>query len=316
MYIGLVDNDMLVKRWHYPNLELMKLSSFHKKNRDIVELVSDYRECDKYSKVYLRKDTIIKPVPTMFLSRYRDKCEYGGLAFTKGIYIPMEQEIENCTPDVSIYGRIRNKDLILNTFLNKELIRLQTSNNFYCDNKAVLVYDKQPHKFDNFTKLYEQAKTIECVYPIEDDDFDRLVEIASLEKLLRKNMLLYSPIVTSVNQVSATERPYHNFIYINLFKENELLYNKSLTLALINSKRDLIKAIHRKNPNIKFYMPDNANPIIKGYFSFLNNTETGFNEKYLISSFPEVNRYPDLLYLARTIKEDFKCLVKIKKEQK
>ena len=46
MYIGLVDDD-LREDYRYPNLEIMKLSSYYKKNKDIVELVKDYRQYER-----------------------------------------------------------------------------------------------------------------------------------------------------------------------------------------------------------------------------------------------------------------------------
>ena len=82
------------------NLELMKLSAYYKKKREVVVL-SPYFTPERHQKFHLRKDFDdgnfimgIEKIPNL---------EYGGYAFTNGIYAPLPKEIEVLHPDTSLY---------------------------------------------------------------------------------------------------------------------------------------------------------------------------------------------------------------------
>ena len=103
MYIGIIDQDaLLYKKNFFPNLEVMKISSYHKAKRDIVDFILNMTILDKYSKIYLRKNIQDNYYPSFVISK--DNCDYGGLSFTNNQYIPMTEEIENTVPDFSIYN--------------------------------------------------------------------------------------------------------------------------------------------------------------------------------------------------------------------
>lgn len=111
MDIGLLDQDALSSPSTFlPNLEIMKLSTYYKKNKNYVSFILDPNKIERYNKVVLRKDINDgEYLSELFLE---DKCEYGGLAFTNGIYVPLEEEIENSIPDISIYSSYFKRILI------------------------------------------------------------------------------------------------------------------------------------------------------------------------------------------------------------
>lgn len=104
MYIGLIDYDALsYPKKFFPNLEIMKLSSYFKKDKNIVKLVLNQSDLDKYSKIYLRKNINDNDYPSSLI--LNERCTYGGLAFTNNEYLPMGMEIESCVPDLQIYDK-------------------------------------------------------------------------------------------------------------------------------------------------------------------------------------------------------------------
>ena len=85
------------------NIELMKLSTYFKKKREVVVL-SPHFTPERHQKFYLRKDYDdgnfimgLESVPNL---------EYGGYAFTNGMYAPLPKEIEILHPDTSLYDNM------------------------------------------------------------------------------------------------------------------------------------------------------------------------------------------------------------------
>ena len=79
----------------------MKLAAYYKKHREIV-ILSPELTPDRHQKFFLRKDYDDGSFPLGI-----DKIpnlNYGGYAFTKGLYVPMDSEIEAIHPDSSIYS--------------------------------------------------------------------------------------------------------------------------------------------------------------------------------------------------------------------
>ena len=104
MIIGLYDMDM-IKYTHVPfNLELMKLSSYYKKRGEIVGLSASFSP-NMYNKFICRKDFYDGD----FSYVINDKILYGGRAFNRDKYIPLDLEIERQKPDIFIYERLKNQ---------------------------------------------------------------------------------------------------------------------------------------------------------------------------------------------------------------
>lgn len=97
--IALYDADMQKYKQTIFNLELMKLSTYYKNKRQIVNNISNFNP-ERYSQIIYRKDYNDGDFPAGLTS---DNISYGGLAFSNNIYIPLEMDQELALPDTSIY---------------------------------------------------------------------------------------------------------------------------------------------------------------------------------------------------------------------
>lgn len=103
MSIGLHDFDMAKYTLVPFNLELMKLSAYYKKRREMV-ILSPTLTPERHEKFFLRKDYDDGDFP-VGLEKIPN-IEYGGYAFTNGIYVPLEPEVEIMRPDTSLYANM------------------------------------------------------------------------------------------------------------------------------------------------------------------------------------------------------------------
>lgn len=100
MNIGLIDGDFIPKKSNIFNLDLMQLSAYYKKNRNIVNLLTDENKIPFFSKVYYLKDYPTDKFPKFI---QEPNVEYAGRAFSEDIYIPFKDEIRFILPDKTIY---------------------------------------------------------------------------------------------------------------------------------------------------------------------------------------------------------------------
>lgn len=97
MNIGLYDADLATYHSLPLNLEIMKLSAYHKiKERDIVS-ITPYFNPEPYSKYYVRKDFYDGFFHKDLMKH--DNIVYGGCAFSSGRHVPLAEEIELMKPD-------------------------------------------------------------------------------------------------------------------------------------------------------------------------------------------------------------------------
>lgn len=109
--IGLIDNDLVVRdRHNFPNLAIMKLSSYHKQKGDSVELIG-FDEINPnslfpndYDLVYVSKAFTDSFTPDYVFKL--DKTKLGGTGFYFDKAEPLPIEIEHTKPDYSIYDKI------------------------------------------------------------------------------------------------------------------------------------------------------------------------------------------------------------------
>lgn len=111
MKIGLIDNEYSKRQKHnFPNLALMKLSSFHKNNGDDVRLTNfDLISADNlfkedYDKIYISK--VFTDTNTPHFVKDMDNVIFGGSGFFYDKAIPLHKDIEHSKPDYSLYESV------------------------------------------------------------------------------------------------------------------------------------------------------------------------------------------------------------------
>ena len=104
MSYGLYDADLPYYPIPFYNLELMKLSSYYKRKREIVGLAPSYSP-NRYNHFIVRQDFYN---PYTQLPTYSN-VEYGGRAFDGDKYKPLPLDIERMKPDISLYGGLNPK---------------------------------------------------------------------------------------------------------------------------------------------------------------------------------------------------------------
>ena len=260
MYIGLIDDDLRVRSWSIPNLEIMKLSAFHKKNRDLVELVTDYRTYTRYSKLYLRRNGADSDLPALLLSKARDKCEYGGYAFTNGLYVPLEKEIEESLPDVTIYDKIKldgkgsSKDF--RARLNKGLMRLQTAQTIPSGRgKAYLIYDKNAIQYELLKDVIEVANRVEFVEPQFFNNLDDAEWFARQEKFNHTTKINYLNSINSEEAKRLSSIDFKNKIYYTLIPESYANVDFITGMEIIKYYFDQIENVKRFNGKLSVRNP-------------------------------------------------------------
>ena len=105
MSIGIMDADMSTYTLVPFNLEVMKLAAYYKKKGEIVILTPSFTP-DRHQKYFYRKDYDDGDYPIDLLRH--QNVEYGGLAFSNNVYVPLPPEIEKMRPDPSIYEKMEN----------------------------------------------------------------------------------------------------------------------------------------------------------------------------------------------------------------
>lgn len=122
MRVAIIDADLIHgKRHRFPNLCSMKISAWHKKNHDDVELKTDYENLELYDKVYISKVFVQTEIPgepsdkrlkneanvvewysnNQFLKQ--PNIIYGGTGFFFDRAPQLPHEIEHCMPDYHLY---------------------------------------------------------------------------------------------------------------------------------------------------------------------------------------------------------------------
>lgn len=118
MSVGLFDADLYQHGAMPFNIDLMKLSTYYKKQRQIVSM-SQFYHPDKYTHYIVRKD--INDGNFRDLDFTKQNVSYGGLAFSNGIYYPLDESIEKLPPDPEIYSKM---ELYFGRGLDKSLFQI------------------------------------------------------------------------------------------------------------------------------------------------------------------------------------------------
>ena len=105
MSVGIMDADMSTYTLVPFNLEVMKLSAYYKKRGEIVVLSPSFTP-EKNTKFIYRKDYNDGDFPSGLMKS--SNVEYGGLAFSNNVYVPLPMEIERMKPDPAIYAKMES----------------------------------------------------------------------------------------------------------------------------------------------------------------------------------------------------------------
>lgn len=102
MRVGIVDADLIGKaKQRFPNLACMKISAYHKKIGNEVELLADYNSIENYDLVFVSKVFTETPVPEWVQNAEWVEC--GGTGFFYDKAPPLPEEIEHIMPDYNLY---------------------------------------------------------------------------------------------------------------------------------------------------------------------------------------------------------------------
>jgi len=242
--IGLIDNDLIYRKNHnFPNLALMKISAYLKKNNNNVELISfdaigglfDY---DFYivSKVF--SDTYTPEI--VFNS---DKIIYGGSGFFYDKAENLPDEIEHTMPDYNLYKNAYNlitkgKD----HFFKNHSIGFMTRG---CIRKCEFCINK------NYSKVYKHSD----LYEFLDNEKPYIT-------LLDDNITAYKNFNEIIIQLRDTGKPF--------------TFKQGMDFRLLNKERmELLNTC-------KMYGKTDKNTLRTFYFAFDNYSDKEVIEKKLI----------------------------------
>lgn len=113
MSVGLYDMDFATYTMVPYNLEIMKLSAYYKKRKEMVLLTPSF-DPGRHQKYFLRKDYDDGNFPMGL--REAKNLEYGGHAFSGEKYISLPIEIEQMQPDTTIYDKYKD-DILKNDII-------------------------------------------------------------------------------------------------------------------------------------------------------------------------------------------------------
>lgn len=274
MDIGLLDQDAISSPTSFlPNLEIMKLSTYYKKNKNFVSFILDPSKIERYTKIILRKDMNDGEYLSNIL--LEDKCEYGGLAFTNGIYVPLPLEIENSIPDISIYNSYFKKVLIgkkkyedlKRRILRSSFIRLSsdgktcnldTSKGFIGEGaraeNVIYIYDSNIFNINcartAISEIILGKQQVSClVHPQFSDDFNEIEEWCKERWNERNNRVIYDKIVLNkeFKEICEKSKEFHlkptllicydkNGTYTNNFLKADFRNSLNKTIYIIINK--------------------------------------------------------------------------------
>ena len=107
--IGIIDADLLDNGTRHPNLALMKISGYNKKQGHTVTLLNNYLEIGSYDKVYISKVFTFTDVPEGIESL--PNVIIGGTGFFEDGGANLPDDIEHHMPDYELYKDYANNEI-------------------------------------------------------------------------------------------------------------------------------------------------------------------------------------------------------------
>ncbi len=276
MSIGIYDNDMAFYLPITFNLEVMKLSSYFKKTNQIVILARSFTP-EKNQKFFVRKDYDDGNFPSG-LYKYKN-VNYGGLAFTNNIYLPLPKEIEESKPDTSIYSKMEwpflehgdtKKKRIFQTQMQAEHGRISLDGKNIWDSymkqfkflpsaRNLILHDYNlaaiDNSFEEVKKLLSRARTdgwatkIGMKFPIQISTGKELLNWSSLNPDRTFYSIQYNGIVDDQSWFEYITECHRRAIYFNLeywVTNGDLSEEEFINIGLRKILRQVILSRSRK----------------------------------------------------------------------
>jgi len=259
MKIGIYDGDIFQPNSKpFPNLEVMKLSSFYKNKGCIVELAPTLMEIKNYDKFFIRKDRKRGKIDKEVL--INNNLHYGGLFFSNNIYTPLKKEIEEMTPDPIIYMPFLREKLLMNKFTEgqvKQFISTAYIRIFYEDwiydyplqhRQSVILYDVDitsnkdwREQVNHFFEI--SGKKVKILHPVIARSIEDLVYLCETKPFFSdrptKIVIDLEEIETDFEKFLFSYKEFLQkyggqmlFIYINKFYKNKMPYDKYIVEIL------------------------------------------------------------------------------------
>ena len=140
MAIAFYDYDIYLKPSKIMlNLELMKIASYYNKRGDATYLISDLSTIGEFDHIYVFRNVMPKRTIKKEVERIEgENVTHIGLAFTGGIYVPLENQFEKEVAWPNIYWSYFRKKIneekltlgMLEKYLNSHYLRLRAGQNF------------------------------------------------------------------------------------------------------------------------------------------------------------------------------------------
>ena len=181
MKIGLIDADLLDRGTKFPNLALMKLSSYFQKQGYETDLI-DYNQIPIYDKVFISKVFDFTDIPINL--NFYNTVEYGGTGFDydKNNFLP--DKIEHSKPDYSLYQNFTNKS----KYYSNHSIGFTTR---FCFRQCQFCVNRNKKKVVRWSKIKE--------FDSRENDYITLLD---------DNILAHPDRVKIINELQDTKKPF------------------------------------------------------------------------------------------------------------
>ena len=239
--IGLLDYDYEVSKKAsiiIPNIEIMKLATYYKteENRFCRLLSLDEEDLSNYEKIYFFSESHYPPrIPEIYLRS--PQVIYGGTAFTKGKYLPFQNEIIDFTiPKTFIYKEslkqkyddgVKAKVIsqVLDSSYYRYFAREQLPIPPVMTNKRVYLYDRD-FFYSNWREtldkiISKKPSSIIRIHPIICHKLSEFFEVRNYPKLKRGNDFILD-LNIPLDEVYYMINKYKNYLLADIGKSSNV----------------------------------------------------------------------------------------------